>query len=74
MLILEDRIKPRNNGISNVYTFLYEDLESVEFYATRPYVHWTKKEREEDFFVGDEEEEDNGVLLVSESPLLVEQR
>ena len=60
-----------NSGVSNVYTFLHEYFEGVEFCAARQYVHSTKEGGEEDLFVSDEDKEDNDVLPVPELPLLV---
>ena len=46
----EDMIR-RNSYVRNMYTFLHADLEGVEFYTARWYVHLEKEGREEDFFV-----------------------
>ena len=51
-----------------MYTFLHADIEGVEFYAARQYVHVTNEGREEYFFFSDEYEEYDEVLQVSELP------
>ena len=38
-----ENIIGRNSGVINVYTFLHADLEGVDFYAARQYVHLQRR-------------------------------